>query len=389
MTQRDMVYVNGKELRCGYTTGTCAAAATANAARSLLGGQAPEANCVIRTPAGKVLTLPVETVSVRKDAVCCKVQKDAGDDSDITNGLYVHAEVRLQPKEIVIDGGEGVGRVTRPGLDQPVGEAAINSVPRRMIREALREAAEEYSYAGGFSVCISVPGGAEAAEKTFNPRLGIVGGISILGTSGIVEPMSEQALVDTIEVEVRQRAAEGIRHLMITPGNYGEEFIREQMGLELDGCVKCSNFVGETVDLAVANGMEAILLIGHIGKLVKLGSGILNTHSRNADGRMETLAACFLQSKAGLDRRAVIAEKILECNTTEEAVDYLREQSVLDTTMEVLTRRIENTLRHRCYGKLRCGAVIFSKQSGLCVCTKEAEAMFADGTFCRGRLGSA
>ncbi len=384
----DTVYVNGKELRCGYTTGTCAAAATANAARALLGGQVPEANCVIRTPSGKVLKLAVETVSVSAEAVCCKVQKDAGDDSDITNGLYVHAEVRLQPQGITIDGGSGVGRVTRPGLDQPVGEAAINSVPRQMIREALREAAEEYSYSGGFSVIVSVPGGEEAAEKTFNPRLGIVGGISILGTSGIVEPMSEQALVDTIEVEVRQRAAEGVKHLMITPGNYGEEFIREQMGLELDSCVKCSNFVGETIDLAVANGMEAVLLIGHIGKLVKLGSGILNTHSRNADGRMETLAACFLRGKAGLDQRAMIAEKLLECNTTEEAVDYLREHAVLDKTMEVLIERVESTLNHRCYGKIRCGAVIFSKQSGLCVCTKEAERMFADGTFCRGRLGS-
>jgi cobalt-precorrin-5B (C1)-methyltransferase len=160
------------------------------------------------------------------------------------------------------------------------------------------------------------------------------------------------------------------------------------MGLELDSCVKCSNFVGETIDLAVANGMEAVLLIGHIGKLVKLGSGILNTHSRNADGRMETLAACFLRSKAGLDQRAMIAEKLLECNTTEEAVDYLREHAVLDKTMEVLTERVESTLNHRCYGKIRCGAVIFSKQSGLCVCTKEAERMFADGTFCRGRLGS-
>ncbi len=389
MTQRDTVYVNGKELRCGYTTGTCAAAATANAARSLLSGEAPERECVIRTPKGKVLTLPVETISQNADAVCCGVKKDAGDDADVTNGMMVCAEVRKTAQGIVIDGGEGVGRVTRPGLDQPVGEAAINSVPRMMIREALIEAEEAYSYNGGLSVTISVPGGAETAENTFNPRLGIVGGISILGTSGIVEPMSEQALVDTIAAEISMRSAEGLKHLMVTPGNYGEEFIREEMGLELDGCVKCSNFVGDAVDLAVAHGMEAFLLIGHIGKLVKLGSGILNTHSRNADGRMETLSACFLLSRAGLDRRAVIAEKLLECNTTEEAVEYLREQGALDATMKILTERVEATLKHRCYGKMRCGAVIFSKQSGLCVCTKEAEAMFTDGTFCRGRLGSA
>ncbi|MBR1472146.1 MAG: cobalamin biosynthesis protein CbiD [Lachnospiraceae bacterium] len=385
MIQEDTVYVNGKKLRCGYTTGSCAAAAAGCAAMALLQGGVPRKGYSLCTPGGKRLCLTVETIFCRPEAVCCGVYKDAGDDADITDGVLVCATVQKCPQEIRIEGGNGVGRVTRPGLDQPVGEAAINSVPRRMIREQLKEAAEAAGYTGGLVAVISVPEGEEIAKKTFNPRLGIEGGISILGTSGIVEPMSEQALVDTIAVEIRQRAAEGVRHLMLTPGNYGEEFIRVQMGMELEQCVKCSNFVGDALDLAAAEGMASVLLIGHIGKLVKLGSGILNTHSRNADGRMETLAACLLRCGGDADT----ARQVLVCNTTEEAVEYLRAAGRLEGTMLELCDKIDETLQHRTYGKVRAGAVLFSRQSGLCVCTKEAERMFADGTFCRGRLGSA
>jgi len=387
----DHVYKNGKELRCGYTTGSCATAAAKQAVRILLGLPVTE-GIGIMTPKGKALQLPAEVLLKEKDRVRCGVIKDAGDDADVTDGLMVCAEVRFPERpedgkgpEYEIDGGEGVGRVTRPGLDQPVGAAAINSVPRRMILEVLREAAEQAGYAGSLQVVISVPGGGEVAQRTFNPRLGIEGGISILGTSGIVEPMSEQALIDTIRAEISMRTAEGAEALLMTPGNYGESFIRERMGLELENCVKCSNFIGEAVDLAAGFGVKDILLIGHIGKLVKVGSGIMNTHSRCADGRMETLSSCVLLAGGDADT----AREILRCNTTEDALLFLREKACYDKAMEILAERVETALSHHVYDRIRIGAVLFSMQSGLCLIGKKAEEMFEDGIFCRGRLGSA
>lgn len=383
----DHIYKNGKELRCGYTTGSCAAAAAKQAARILLGLSAEE-SVTLLTPKGKLLALPARILKKEEGLVCCGVRKDAGDDADVTDGLMICAEVSCGGEGaagFTVDGGEGVGRVTRPGLDQPVGAAAINSVPRRMIEEALRETAEQAGYTGALRAVIRVPGGAEVAEKTFNPRLGIEGGISILGTSGIVEPMSEQALVDTIRAEISMRAAEGAESLLMTPGNYGEGFIRERMGLELDRCVKCSNFIGEALDIAAGLGIRNVLLIGHIGKLVKLGSGIMNTHSRYADGRMETLCACAL--RAGAD--AQTARALLGCNTTEDALLLLRERPCYDQTMEILAARAEAALSQHTYGRLRIGTVMFSMQSGLCLIGKKAEELFEDGIFCRGGLGRA
>lgn len=258
----DFIYKNGKKLRCGYTTGSCAAAAAKCASRILLGLN-EDASVCIRTPGGKSLELPVTVMERSGSMVLCGVRKDAGDDADVTDGLMICARVELCPDSIFIDGGEGVGRVTRPGLDQPVGEAAINSVPRQMIREVLAEAAEEAGYAGGFQVIISAPGGEEIAMKTFNPRLGIEGGISILGTSGIVEPMSDQAIVDTIRAQISMRMAEGVESIFITPGNYGEEFIREETSLSLDAFVKCSNFIGDALDIALQAGCQDLQQRSH------------------------------------------------------------------------------------------------------------------------------
>lgn len=184
---------------------------------------------------------------------------------------------------INIDGGDGVGRVTKPGLDQPVGNAAINHVPREMIEKEVREVCELLDFKGTLDITISVPKGNELAERTFNPRLGIVGGISILGTSGIVEPMSSQALIDTIRVELRQRYSLGYDYVAVAPGNYGLDFMKESYGYDLDRSVKCSNFIGETIDMAADMGFKRMLLTGHIGKLIKVAGGIMNTHSREAD----------------------------------------------------------------------------------------------------------
>ena len=205
----EYIVKGGKKLRLGYTTGSCAAAAAKAAAYMLLTGRRME-RVTLATPKGIQLELEVKEISMGPDTASCAIEKDSGDDPDVTRGTLVFAEVsRQEVPGVAIDGGIGVGRVTKPGLDQPVGAAAINSVPRRMISEALEEVRALTDSREGLKVVISVPEGEALAKRTFNPRLGIVGGISILGTTGIVEPMSEQALVDTIRVELRQRRESG------------------------------------------------------------------------------------------------------------------------------------------------------------------------------------
>lgn len=354
------IYKDQKKLRLGYTTGTCAAAAAKAASMMLLGG-APVRQIELVTPKGIPLKLAVEEILMREDSVSCAVRKDAGDDPDVTDGVCIHACVTLTEKGFETDGGEGVGRVTKAGLDQPIGNAAINSVPRRMITEAMQEAADEFGYEGGMKAVISVPDGAKIAQRTMNAELGIEGGISILGTSGIVEPMSEAALVDTIRAQISQHSAQGEKDLIITPGNYGQTFAAEELGLDLEHTVKCSNFIGDTIDMAYEFGLDSLLLIGHLGKLVKLGSGIMNTHSRYADGRMETLAACVLLAGGN----AALAGRMLRCNTTDEAVDVLKEEDCLEAVMAQLMGRIRDVLRRRACEGLYIEALVFSNKHGI------------------------
>ena len=262
----------------------------------------------VHLPEGQPFTLPVQSGREEKGdgegrltAVTCAVKKDSGDDPDVTDGVTACATVSLLPEDrIEIEGGEGVGRVTKAGLAQPVGSAAINPVPREMIRRELGRLKEAAGWEGGFRVLVEIPGGEELARRTFNPRIGIVGGLSVLGTSGIVEPMSEKALIDTIEVEIKVKLAEGRRCLIAAPGNYGLDFLREKWGILPRDTVKCSNYIGETIDLAAEQGAEGLLFVGHIGKLVKVAGGIMNTHSHQGDCRMELLAAGG--PRAGLPR---------------------------------------------------------------------------------------
>ena len=282
-----------KMLRCGYTTGTCAALAAAGAARLLLTGRRPASLC-LRTPKGWPVEVEPDALELEGGEARCAVRKDAGDDPDVTDGMLVWASVRLTGAPgVLIDGGEGVGRVTKPGLDQPVGAAAINRVPRQMIAEAVQTELDAAGWGGGAEVIVSIPGGAERAGRTFNPLLGIEGGLSVLGTSGVVEPMSEEAIVATIEVELRQAAHASPRgRLILTPGNYGADYLAAR-GLDRLGApvVRCSNFIGEALDMAAAERFRQVLLVGHIGKLVKLAGGIMNTHSRMADCRTELFCA--------------------------------------------------------------------------------------------------
>ena len=276
--------VDGKKLRFGYTTGTCAAAAAKAATLYLLTGRAPK-TVQIHTPKGIDLKLPVEEAARKESAARCAVRKFSGDDPDVTDGALVYAAISISKAPgIHIDGGQGVGRATKP-----------------MIEQAVREALDQIEEVRGVDVVISVPEGEALAQKTFNPRLGIVGGISILGTSGIVEPMSEEALVDSIRLEIRQRKALGDQRLILAPGNYGTDFLRDTFGVGEERIVKVSNYIGKALDAAVEVGFTEVLLAGHIGKLIKLSGGIMNTHSREGDGRAELMAACALRAGADGD----------------------------------------------------------------------------------------
>lgn len=529
------VIKQNKKLRCGYTTGSCAAAAARAAAQILLGSPSGENELPdtvpLMTPKGILLHLPVRVVRAdrAKGRVLCAVRKDAGDDPDVTDGLEICAEVRMlapdieeaaagirsfqaqgggertdvegegpagagspcpgmdpgglgdkyafayyQGKEydsavrlqlldtlraagwqsqgdtggagqrqsvsrnvrreqsafrcagqgplLVLDGGGGVGRVTRSGLKQNIGEAAINPVPRHMIFEAAAEECRRAGYAGGLRITISVPGGEEVAKKTFNPRLGILGGISILGTTGIVEPMSEEALIESIRLEMGQHVKNGERILVLTPGNYGLDFIRDGLKLPPDKAILCSNFIGLAVDEAAAllagdgpepvrigegpepagtggacpeparpgnSGAEpftpegagpeepgtgeaaGILYVAHIGKAVKVAGGIMNTHSREGDCRAEISAACAIQAGIGL----ADAGRILQTQTTDEAVGIMKEAGLLEKTMEIVCRRVRSYLQHRCGGTIRTEAIVYNQTEGLLGMTEGAGQM--------------
>lgn len=371
MKNNSEVWVEQKKMRTGYTTGSCAAAAAKAAVCMLLSGEVIQ-QVRLMTPKGVELDLEVEQIERRQHGVRCAVRKDSGDDPDVTNGIYVYAEVRKEPEPgTYLDGGEGIGRITKKGLEQPVGAAAINRVPRQMILEAVKEQSIRYGYQGGLSVIISAPEGKKLAAKTFNPRLGIENGISILGTSGIVEPMSEKALTDTIFLEMKMLKENGIDRCCVVPGNYGRDFLAEQLGVDTDQAVKCSNYIGETIDAAVNLEMRSLLLVGHIGKLIKVAAGVMNTHSRQADCRMEVLAAYAAAEGAS----AECVQAILSCITTTEALELLKEKGILSGVMERVMERIDFHLRHRAGGSLQVEAIVFSTEDGILGKTKRAEAL--------------
>lgn len=363
---------DGKKMRCGYTTGSCAAAAAKAAAQALLTGEAPPEVQLI-TPKGITLQLKTLNWQFQNGRVSCAIQKDSGDDPDITDGMLVVASVEKIAQGIELCGGPGVGKVTKPGLACQIGDWAINPVPRRMITEAVTDVCRKQQYSSGLKVTISLPDGERLAKKTFNPRLGIVGGLSILGTSGIVDPMSEEALVATIRTEMDSRYAAGERHLLTFFGNYGVDFSREVLNVDVAPRVTISNYVGAMLDYAVYKGFQDVLLIGHLGKLVKVGQGIMNTHSRYADGRTTLLA--LLAVFAGADAQA--AQAIYDSITTDEAVQKLSELKILQPVMQELCQKIEYYLTQRTHGELTCGAVIFSNTYGVLGYTSKAKSLLA------------
>ena len=334
------------DLRYGFTTGSCAAAASKAAAYMLLSGQEKK-KITIETPKGIPYETEILDIKRSENVVRCAVKKYSGDDPDITDGMMIYSrvsfeddmadggiesigkkisddgsksDVKRECSSIKITGGEGIGRVTLPGLDQPVGEYAINHVPREMITKEVGEVCDVFDNKRGLLVEISAPEGKKAAEKTFNPRLGIVDGISILGTSGIVEPMSEKAILDTIKTELSVHKAQGEEKVVVSPCNYGLDFIKKHYDYDLNKAVKCSNFIGDTVKAAEEMGFKSFILIGHIGKLVKLAGGMLNTHSKYGDNRMQVISEEAL--KAGVPQE--VCEEIMGCISTDAAIEVLK-----------------------------------------------------------------
>ena len=351
---------DGKKLRMGYTTGSCATAAAKAAAIMLLTQKAVKNICLI-TPKGIEINIDIEDININNNYVSCAVKKDSGDDPDVTNCMLIYAMVSLIDKpEIIIDGGEGIGRVTKPGLNQPVGNAAINSTPRQTITRELETVAEDFNYNGGFSVVISAPQGEEISKKTYNSRLGIIGGISIIGTSGIVEPMSDSAIVDTIKAELNIKLNENRKCLLITPGNYGEDFLKEDFKGISNTVVKCSNFIGDTLEYASELQFENILLIGHIGKIIKLAGGLFNTHSKYGDCRAEIIATHSVL--CGADKTTI--KQIYNSVTTDEMIDKLKNIGILDKVMVSIMDKIKYLTNLRTHNTVDVGVITFSQVYG-------------------------
>ena len=358
---REFIIKDGKKLRCGFTTGTCATAAATAATLMIFSGKTVD-NVTVKLPSGKKLLIDIREQNFSSLGVSCCVKKDSGDDPDVTDGILIYANVKLDVVEgIHIEGGIGVGRVTQKGLDCYVGGPAINSVPKKMITENVKSICEQYKYHGGISIVITVPEGEKIARRTFNPHIGIVGGISILGTTGIVEPMSEKALVDSLKVEMNVIKEKGYKKLLAFPGNYAQSFIDRTLKIRGENSLKFSNYLGEVLDYSVELKFEEVLIVGHIGKMVKVAGGMMNTHSHNGDFRME-IFSCY----AGLygAKKEVLSE-ILSCVTSEQALDILIRENIQKQVIEKISERAEFYINKRVEDKLKTKLIIYSNDKGI------------------------
>lgn len=378
----DYIIRNQKFLRYGITTGSCAAAAAKAAARLMLTGVLCD-HVTIDTPSGKSIDIAVNKVSCSENMAEFMVIKDSGDDPDVTDKAEIHVSLQKADSisvsenafryegfcEIYLDGGEGIGRVTSEGLEQSIGQAAINKVPRQMIFSAVDETARLSDYRGRLLIVISVPNGKELSGRTFNPRLGIEGGISILGTSGILEPMSEKAFVDTIEAQIKQSVNKGNKNIVIVPGNYGEKYVSQYIGNV--PVIKCGNFIGETLDIAFLYRVSSLLLAGNIGKLIKLAAGIMNTHSLYADGRQEIMAVHSVL--CGADKET--AEKIMNCLTTDEMIAVLDDKGIRDSVMQSISLKIQEHVRRRLKDSMNFGVMLFSEKYGFLCQTENTDSV--------------
>lgn len=363
----------GREYRLGYTTGTTAAGA-AKAAAQMLAGQIQVKEVFIDTPAGIRVEMKVVAAAFAENKASASIIKDAGDDPDVTDGLKITAEVKrikknneIKKTELLITGGEGIGKVTKPGLQLDIGQAAINPVPREMIKKAVLDILPEHNQ---LEVIISAPKALEIAAKTFNPKLGIKGGISILGNTGIVEPMSESAYKDSLALELKQGFSLGIKKFVFVFGNHGKNKALE-LGFDSKQIIRMSNFVGFMLEQAAEFKIEEIIIIGHIGKIVKIAGGIFNTHSKIADARREILAA----HAALIGAEEKIIKNIFDLNTAEEAADYLLSKN-LEQVLNNIAEAVAVKTAERLENKIKVKAVVFSFKQGIIALSKDAEEDF-------------
>lgn len=346
----EYVYIDGKKYKRGYTTGSCAAAASKASVYMLLTKEKIY-NINIDTPKGIPLTLSVRNIEISDDYAICSIEKDGGDDIDATHKMNIFAKAELidnlDDEEILVTGGKGIGLVTKKGLSVEVGKYAINPIPMKMIKsevkKIIREKEDFIEKNKSIKITIFAPEGEEIAKKTFNPRLGIVGGISILGTTGIVEPMSEEGWKKSLSIELEMKRAQGLDKIILVPGNHGEEFIREHLKIDIHNCVRMSNFVGYMLNEAKRLGFKKILMAGHIGKFIKISAGIFQTHSKVCDARNEIMIANLALLGADLD----FLNKINECVTTEGAVEIIddsRYKDIYNILCDKCRNRVEQYL---------------------------------------------
>ncbi len=362
----EFVYVNGKKMRKGYTTGSCATAASVAATHLLLNNEECE-EVVVLSPVDKEIRIPIESLErVDDKTAIVAVKKNGGDDADATHGMLIYSKVTLRDdSEVTIEGGEGIGRVTQEGLLVPIGKPAINPKPRKMIGDNVRKLLGE---TGGADVLIFAPEGYEIAKQTMNRNLGIIGGISILGTTGIVTPMSEDSWKAAISIELEMKKKQGFERIVLSPGNYGEDFAVNKMAIDEKKIVSMSNFVGYVLKEVQRIGFEEVLMIGHLGKLIKVSAGIFSTHSKDADARAEILVA----NLALMGMPIPDLERVSKCLTTEAAGDIISEtgyEGVYKIIADKIKFRSEKLLKYR-DPKVKVDVVIFSSKTGLLSSTK-------------------
>lgn len=356
----------GKKLRCGYTTGSCSAGAAKAATIMLFDKEKELLEIEILSPKNIKINIPIQKINKGEDYVECTILKYSGDDPDITNGIEIKARVReinddeetkniyqdfneIEDTDVVVlKSGIGIGTVTKEGLFVKKGEYAINPVPRKMIKEEVMSVLKNGQRV---EVTISVPKGEEIAKKTFNPRLGIKGGISILGTSGIVYPMSEDALKSSIKLEIKQKALNNER-LVLTFGNLGENYCKE-VGFNNSEIVICSNYIGFALDTCVSCKIKSVVVVGHIGKMSKIAYGCFNTHSRVNGVRLEV----FALELALLGYDISLINQILDQKTTEGAVKLLGKG--YDKLYENIGNKILKKIKEYVYDEIDIEVIIY------------------------------
>lgn len=359
----------GKLWRKGYTTGACAAAAAKAAVTVLVKNEFPQ-EVEIKTPLDTILKIPINSINQVQDKVTCSVIKDGGDDPDVTHGLEIQVTAQLVGKDIQILGGTGVGKVTKPGLAVAPGEPAINPVPRKMIREAVSSLLPPGQ---GVRLEVKVPEGEKVAKKTLNPQLGIVGGISILGTTGIVEPMSEEAFKSSLVPQISMAKAQNHKILIMTPGRMGQQKVKERWGLPEEMIIQMSNFVGYMLQQCQQHKISHLILYGHIGKLIKVAGGIFHTHSKIADGRREILAAHA--SIHGASPQLV--EKILKANTIEEAVGIIKTEK-MEFLFDLLASQVSAKASKFVEDKIKIGTILTALNGDILGMDSNAKALLEE-----------